>query len=281
MVGRKNGSEGRQDYEGIEFQHSHGLSVYFPWSRSASVELDQEPYQQLAFGAESGWAEFLAAYLESTQARASDHRQVAAGMPPIFGLDSEDAKRKHHTLHPAHRNAPNSGRKCAEQWPQCTEQRQDARPAYRYAARQHEEPATISVPESPYPLAGSKEQWSLVVQGRSQALADTGLRRARANALRRDRDAGLRLRMIERDRHTAVSTPRNPEGRVCDEDLRGRVDAVDRSGPLFCCGKSMRGSVRLRRRMKYCRRWSTRASLEPSRVMLRTRIGLSFARMTM
>jgi Clostripain family len=112
VVGRKDGREGRQDYEGIEFQHSHGLSVYFPWSRSASVSVpfDEEPYQQLAFAAESGWGDFLTAYLGSTRRERRTIKGVGRHTPPIFGLDSADAMKKHHRLHPAHRNAPNSGR---------------------------------------------------------------------------------------------------------------------------------------------------------------------------
>jgi hypothetical protein len=103
-VGRSNGTAGRQDYEGIDFQHSHGLSVCFPWSSAAFSETDQKAYRELAFGRDSGWGDFLVAYLESTrrELRTNGDRQL-----PMFGLGSEDAKRKHEA---AHRNAPDSGK---------------------------------------------------------------------------------------------------------------------------------------------------------------------------
>lgn len=47
---------------GAEFQHSHGLSIYFPWSRSDSLD----GYRKLAFNEATGWADFLEVYLRST-----------------------------------------------------------------------------------------------------------------------------------------------------------------------------------------------------------------------
>jgi hypothetical protein len=101
-VGRTNGTPGRQDYEGIEFQHSHGLSVFFPWSSAALSETDHAAYRGLAFGHDSGWSDFLVAYLECTRRELRDDRPQGR----IFGLGSEDARKKHD----AHRNAPDSGR---------------------------------------------------------------------------------------------------------------------------------------------------------------------------
>jgi hypothetical protein len=107
-VGRKIGTANRQDYEGIEFQHSHGLSVYFPWSSGALLEADREAYQRLAFGADSGWGTFLVEYLDKTR---REPRRNEGPELPIFGLDSEDARKKQEsTVHADHRNAPNSGR---------------------------------------------------------------------------------------------------------------------------------------------------------------------------
>ncbi len=48
---------------GAELQHSHGLSIYFPWSfRDFFPE-----YRNLRFAEETGWEKFLEIYLRSTQ----------------------------------------------------------------------------------------------------------------------------------------------------------------------------------------------------------------------
>lgn len=45
---------------GVEYQHSHGLSIYFPWSEIFAY------YRELDFAA-SGWGQFLAQYLDATR----------------------------------------------------------------------------------------------------------------------------------------------------------------------------------------------------------------------
>ena len=66
MMGhRHDGKGGRQGYQGIEFQHSHGLSVYFPWSQTAFAE----EYKELTFARGSGWGRFLSNYVEATRRR--------------------------------------------------------------------------------------------------------------------------------------------------------------------------------------------------------------------
>jgi hypothetical protein len=50
-------------YVGLDFQHSHGLSVYFPW---AAADYWHE-YENLKFAKETGWAEFLKAFLRATR----------------------------------------------------------------------------------------------------------------------------------------------------------------------------------------------------------------------
>jgi cysteine peptidase C11 family protein len=57
----------RQGFAGPEFQHSHGLSVYFPWSTADSGSF--KPYAKLAFSGKegSGWFGFLTSYLKETQ----------------------------------------------------------------------------------------------------------------------------------------------------------------------------------------------------------------------
>jgi len=48
---------------GAELQHSHGLSIYFPWSfRDFFPE-----YRNLRFAEDTGWAKFLEVYLRATQ----------------------------------------------------------------------------------------------------------------------------------------------------------------------------------------------------------------------
>lgn len=51
-------------YCGAAFQHSHGLSIYFPWSRNP---LDLTQYRKLAFATVTGWGRFLDEYLTCTQ----------------------------------------------------------------------------------------------------------------------------------------------------------------------------------------------------------------------
>jgi hypothetical protein len=103
-VGRKDGAPGRQDFEGIEFQHSHGLSVYFPWSSEAFLETDKLAYERLGFGRASGWGDFLDAYLKNTMRELRRSEDPSRPDRTIFGRGSDDAKQK------ARRNAPNTGR---------------------------------------------------------------------------------------------------------------------------------------------------------------------------
>jgi hypothetical protein len=48
-------------FSGNDFQHSHGLSIYFPWSAIASE------YSQLDFAVTTGWLEFLEAVVTGTR----------------------------------------------------------------------------------------------------------------------------------------------------------------------------------------------------------------------
>jgi hypothetical protein len=53
-----------QNYYGPAFQHSHGLSIYFPWKISGSL---QKYCDKSVFAKESGWGEFLLKYVEETE----------------------------------------------------------------------------------------------------------------------------------------------------------------------------------------------------------------------
>lgn len=64
-------------YTGAAFQYSHGVSIYFPWA-----DLDLDPsYEQLDFGEDSTWLDFLKVYLKATKRkvrRDSDQRFAAS-----------------------------------------------------------------------------------------------------------------------------------------------------------------------------------------------------------
>jgi hypothetical protein len=57
----------RTGFAGAEFQHSHGLSVFFPWSTSVLDGGSLKNYSKLSFARVSGWSRFLKLYLEKTR----------------------------------------------------------------------------------------------------------------------------------------------------------------------------------------------------------------------
>lgn len=56
------------EYTGGAFQHSHGISVYFPWSTYLSE------YDRLAFSFETGWNDFLRDYVRETRRKVRDDK---------------------------------------------------------------------------------------------------------------------------------------------------------------------------------------------------------------
>jgi hypothetical protein len=77
----------RSRYTGTEFQHSHGLSIYFPWTAS-----DYLPdYRNLRFAQHTRWAEFLETYMRATVRMRRDQGQrveaIAPGPAP-FGIST-------------------------------------------------------------------------------------------------------------------------------------------------------------------------------------------------
>jgi hypothetical protein len=50
-------------YYGAAFQHSHGVSIYFPWRESPALC----EYQRLSFARKTKWGEFLMVYVKETQ----------------------------------------------------------------------------------------------------------------------------------------------------------------------------------------------------------------------
>jgi Clostripain family len=110
-VGRTNGTDGRQDYEGIEFQYSRGLSVFFPWSSKALSEADKAAYRALDFGLDTGWGAFLEEYLFKTMRGPRKEEGQSIAELQLFGRGSEDAERKApHAATEGVRNAPHTSR---------------------------------------------------------------------------------------------------------------------------------------------------------------------------
>jgi hypothetical protein len=97
-------------YSGAAFQHSHGVSIYFPWS-----DADFDPtYKSLYFGRRSKWIKFLKRYLKATKVRRRNANEIRVGPPyskgPLarvhsmrnpptrFSLDSCPTEGKHDRL---------------------------------------------------------------------------------------------------------------------------------------------------------------------------------------
>jgi hypothetical protein len=68
-------------YSGPEFQHSHGVSVYFPWSAQHVAPA----YRALKFAEATGWFDFLDTYLKRTRRLRRAHIEKA--VPRRFGSD--------------------------------------------------------------------------------------------------------------------------------------------------------------------------------------------------
>jgi hypothetical protein len=71
---KDNGLIVRSDFVGPLYQYSHGLSVYFPWSKPLKSEFWPEEYDKYQFidrarqvAKESSWSDFLATYFEQTR----------------------------------------------------------------------------------------------------------------------------------------------------------------------------------------------------------------------
>jgi hypothetical protein len=76
----------RQQCVGIEFQHAHGLSVYFPWSAPAGAAIDAfDQYGKMSFAKATHWATFLKAYLAATKRAPRRRRGLAARLFPTRG----------------------------------------------------------------------------------------------------------------------------------------------------------------------------------------------------
>jgi hypothetical protein len=76
---------------GIEFQHAHGLSIYFPWSNADFIDDEyRKAYAALAFVEPSGWLTFLDSYVESS--RREERPLTRKGAPSVvFPAEEERA----------------------------------------------------------------------------------------------------------------------------------------------------------------------------------------------
>jgi hypothetical protein len=78
-------------YSGAAFQHSHGLSIYFPWAKS-DLDRDLEHYRDLAFAKATKWDEFLEVYGIATQREVRDEdNKKKQGVEPINMAPSHEA----------------------------------------------------------------------------------------------------------------------------------------------------------------------------------------------
>lgn len=57
----------QSEFAGPEHQYSHGLSVYFPWSRPTDDTQTLREYAEYTFNKKIGWLEFLEDYFATTQ----------------------------------------------------------------------------------------------------------------------------------------------------------------------------------------------------------------------
>jgi hypothetical protein len=84
----------RSCYVGPTYQYSHGLSIFFPWSRPVAEEV-LEQYEQYAFEAGLGgtsWLSFLSSYFEETKRKSrdvEDGRGAREGNP-VFAKAAEN-----------------------------------------------------------------------------------------------------------------------------------------------------------------------------------------------
>ncbi len=94
-------------YSGPQFQHSHGISVFFPWASltDAAGITDLENYQPLKFAKVTAWDEFIRLYLYKTQREVREQKKGKllpslinrrTGLfAPLLGRDPEDDPLSH------------------------------------------------------------------------------------------------------------------------------------------------------------------------------------------
>jgi hypothetical protein len=73
---------------GFAYQHSYGLSIYFPWAITR-IEDDCE-YKKLKFNVDTGWADFLNRYLDAT--RREERVDGVVDIELAYEIDNEQRK---------------------------------------------------------------------------------------------------------------------------------------------------------------------------------------------
>jgi hypothetical protein len=103
-IAKENGTRNvvlRSCYTGAAFQHSHGVSVFFPWSRITDAKGTEDllHYGRLQFVKRTGWGEFLRVYLERTRrlVRSGPEQEIDPNDPQIKAqeLPFEDSRLNH------------------------------------------------------------------------------------------------------------------------------------------------------------------------------------------
>jgi Clostripain family len=73
-------------YSGPQFQHSHGISVFFPWASltDAAGVTDLEYYHSLKFARETAWDEFIQLYVHKTQREVREKNTTGKPLPSLI-----------------------------------------------------------------------------------------------------------------------------------------------------------------------------------------------------
>jgi hypothetical protein len=73
-------------YAGPQFQHSHGISVFFPWANltDAAGIADVDHYQTLRFASATTWDEFLRLFVHITQRAKREEPTKGADIPSLL-----------------------------------------------------------------------------------------------------------------------------------------------------------------------------------------------------
>ena len=68
----------RAEFIGPAYQYSHGMSIYFPWSRPSEDSQIMQEYERYKFNqrVRRSWADFLTAYFEKTQRKTHNQEQT-------------------------------------------------------------------------------------------------------------------------------------------------------------------------------------------------------------
>ncbi|HKX26949.1 MAG TPA: clostripain-related cysteine peptidase, partial [Blastocatellia bacterium] len=81
-------------YCGAAFQHSHGVSIYFPWATDTADVKDFEnlrQYAQLKFHQETGWGTFLEEYLVRSRLPIRN-QELHPNDPPLYFITPDDRR---------------------------------------------------------------------------------------------------------------------------------------------------------------------------------------------